>query len=83
MSGGVDLPFFVRYQYPSLTATATLSSEGDRENGIVELAMWENGKWWIYSNTFKLLPLSLIDCHNRRDCVRKSSTAQFEVNGRI
>jgi len=40
MSGGVDLPFFVRHQCPSLTATATLCSEEDRENGIVELAMW-------------------------------------------
>jgi hypothetical protein len=43
MSDGVDLPFFVRYQCPSLTATATLSSEEDRENGMMELAMWKNG----------------------------------------
>jgi hypothetical protein len=59
MSDGVDLPLFVRYQCPSLTATATLSSEEDRENGIMELAVWKKGRW-IYPNTFKLLPLSLI-----------------------
>jgi hypothetical protein len=44
MSDGVDLPFFVRYQCPSVTATTMFSSKDGRENGIMELAMWKNGR---------------------------------------
>jgi hypothetical protein len=38
----------------------------------------ENRQWWIYSNTFKCLPLSLIDFHSKSDFDRKSSSTQFE-----
>jgi hypothetical protein len=29
------------------------------------LAMRKNGRCWTYSSTFKLLPLSLVDCHKK------------------
>ena len=37
--------------------------------------------WWIYSNTFKRLPLNLIDCRSKSDFDRKLSSAQLEGNG--
>jgi hypothetical protein len=39
-------------------------------------------RWWIYSSISKPLPLILIDCHSELDFDRKSSSAQFEENGR-
>ena len=38
---------------------------------------------WPYSSTFKRLPLNLIDRYSKHDFDRKSSSAQFEGNGRI
>jgi hypothetical protein len=48
----------------------------------MELAMGKKRRWWIQYNTYKCLPLILIDYHSKGDFDRKSSSAQFEENGR-
>jgi hypothetical protein len=50
----------------------------------IELPVGErNRRWWIYTNMFMRLPLSLNDCHSKRDFDRKSFAAQFEGNGAV
>jgi hypothetical protein len=49
----------------------------------VEMAVGKTKRWVMYFSTFKLLPLSLIECHSKGDIGRKSFAAEFEGNSKL
>jgi len=57
--------------------------EGKENATYVELATGRNGRWWLYCNKFKCLPLSPTDSHSKCDIYWKSPCAQLERNGKI
>jgi hypothetical protein len=67
---------FYTLSVPFSNYNIDVSNEENRENSI------EGGgggrRWWIYSNTYKHLSLSLTGCHSKGDLDRKSSSARFE-----